>query len=76
MVLLTTQGSKFWSSKVCEGGESREAYACQLNFDPTDFSSKLMITWLDFFENLILIRFQTVRKLNFDPVRTNDVDQN
>ena len=32
-----TRGSKFWSSKVCEGGESREAYACRLNFDPPQF---------------------------------------
>ena len=27
---------------------------------------------LNLFENLILIHFQTVRKLNFDPVRTNE----
>ena len=32
-----TRGSKFWSSKVCEGGESREAYACKLNFGPPQF---------------------------------------
>ena len=36
------------------------------------FSSKLVITWLNLFQNLILIRFQTVRKLNFDPVWTNE----
>jgi len=30
---LFTQGSNFWSSKVCEGGESREAYTCRLIFD-------------------------------------------
>ena len=36
-----------------------------------NFSSKLMITWLNMFENLLLIRFQTDRKLTFDPVRTN-----
>ena len=29
-----TRGSNFWSSKVCEGGESREAYACRLTFGP------------------------------------------
>ena len=29
--------SKFWSSKVCEGGESREAYECKLNFGPLQF---------------------------------------
>ena len=36
------------------------------------FSSKLMITWLNFFENPLLIRFQTDQKLNFDPVRSNE----
>ena len=30
-------GSNFWSSKVCEGGESRGAYACRLTFDPSKF---------------------------------------
>ena len=35
-----------------------------------NFSSKLVITWLNLFENLLLIRFQSVRKLNFDPVQT------
>ena len=30
-------GSNFWSSKVCEGGESREAYACKLTFGPPQF---------------------------------------
>ena len=35
--IANTRGSKFWSSKVCEGGESREAYACELNFDPLQF---------------------------------------
>ena len=33
----TARGSKFWSSKVCEGGESRGEYACRLNFDPPQF---------------------------------------
>ena len=37
-----------------------------------NFSSKLMITWLNLFENPLLIRFQTDRKLTFDPVRTNE----
>ena len=37
-----------------------------------NFSSKLMITWLHFFGNPLLIRFQTDRKLTFDPVRTNE----
>ena len=35
--LYGTRGSKFWSSKVCEGGESRKAYACRLNFGPPQF---------------------------------------
>ena len=30
VVLNSTRGSIFWSSKVCEGGESREACACKL----------------------------------------------
>ena len=53
----TTRGSKFWSSKVCEGGESREAYACQLNFDPPEFLFEIKdhVT-------------QVVRKPNFDPL--------
>ena len=34
------------------------------------FSSKLMITGLNFFENPLLIRFQTVRNFTFDPIRT------
>ena len=33
----STRGSKFWSSKVYEGGESREAYAFRLNFGPPQF---------------------------------------
>ena len=42
-----------------------------------NFSSKFMITWFNLFENPLLIRFQIDRKLNFDPVRTNDhvIDQ-
>ena len=38
----------------------------------TYFSSKLMIRWLNLFENPLLIRFQTDRKLTFDLVRTNE----
>ena len=38
----------------------------------SNFSSKLMITRLNLFENPLLIRFQTDRKLSFDPVRTNE----
>ena len=37
-----------------------------------NFSSKLMITWLCLFENPLFIRFQTDRKLTFDPVRTKE----
>ena len=33
-----------------------------------NFSSKLMVTWL----NPLLIRFQTDRKLSFNPVRTDE----
>ena len=29
-VFFDTRGSNFWPSKVCEGGESREAYACRV----------------------------------------------
>ena len=29
--IVITRGSKFWSSKVCEGGESREAYPVRFN---------------------------------------------
>jgi len=36
-VQVATRGSNFWSSKVCEGGESREAYACRLTFGPPQF---------------------------------------
>ena len=36
-----------------------------------NFSSKLMVTCLDVFENSILIRFRTVRNLAFDPVRSS-----
>ena len=64
-----TRGSNFWSKKVCEGGESVmevDSLLIHLNF-----SSKLMITWLNLFETPLLICFQTDRKLTFDPVRTN-----
>ena len=37
-----------------------------------NFSSKLMITWLNLFENPLLIRLQTDRKLTFDPLRPNE----
>ena len=35
--LTPTRGSKFWSIKVCEGGESRRVYAGRLTFDPPRF---------------------------------------
>ena len=64
-----TRGSKFWSSKVCEGGESREAYACRLNFDPPQFLFEINdhVTKTHFWsafkliENLILIRFEQIK---------------
>ena len=34
--------------------------------------TKLMIMWLNLFENSLLVRFQTDRKLNFGPFRTNE----
>ena len=36
-----------------------------------NFPSKLMISGLNLFENLYLIRFQTDQKLAFGPVQTN-----
>ena len=64
-----TRGSKFWSSKVCEGGESREAYACKLNFDPPKFLYEINdhVTKTHFWsafkpiENLILIQFEQIK---------------
>ena len=66
---LCTRGSKFWSSKVCEGGESRGAYACQLNFDPPQFLTEINdhVTQTHFWsafkliENLILIQFELMK---------------
>ena len=52
----STRGSKFWSSKVCEWGESRGAYACQLTFDPPQFLFEISDHVTQF-----------VRKLTFDP---------
>ena len=65
-----TRGSNFWSSFECEGGSHvNHMHAVSLLIHPN--SSNLMIKCLDLFENSLLIRFQTVRKLTFDPVRTN-----
>ena len=66
---IDTRGSKFWSSKVCEGGESREAYACRLNFDPPQFLFEINdhVTKTHFWsafkriENLILIQFELIK---------------
>ena len=55
---------------VKEVGHVKHLHADLLLIHP-DFSSKLMITWLNLFENPLLIHFQTDRKLTFDPVRTN-----
>ena len=62
-------GSKFWSSKVCEEGESRGAYACRLTFDPTQFFSEINdhVTQTHFWsvfkliENSILIQFELMK---------------
>ena len=67
-IKVATRGSKFWSSKVCEGGESREAYACRLNFDPNKFLFDCS-NWIknEFSNNSWSRDWWTVRKLNFDP---------
>ena len=66
-----TVGSNFWSSKVCKGGSHlKHMHADSLLIHP-NFSSKLMIMWLNLFEYPLLIRFQIDRKLTFDPVRIN-----
>ena len=45
------RGASFWSSKVCEGGSHvKHMHVDALLVDP-NFSSKLMITWLNLFEN-------------------------
>ena len=56
---------------VKEVSHVKHMHADSLLIHP-NFSSKLMITWLNFFENPLLIRFRTERKLTFDPVRTNE----
>ena len=61
-------GSNFWSSKVCEEGESRGANACRLTFDPTQFFSEINdhVTQTHFWsvfkliENSILIQFEVM----------------
>ena len=77
-IFTNTRGSNFWSSKVCEGGSHvNHMHANSLLIYP-NFSSKLMITWLNFLnflENRLLIRFQTDLKLTFDPLRTNEFSQ-
>ena len=65
----STRGSKFWSSKVCEGGESREAYACRLTFGPLKFLFEINdhVTKTHFWsafkliENSILIQFEVMK---------------
>ena len=61
-IIINTRGSIFWSIKVCEGGSHvKHMHADSLLIHPN--FSKLMITWLNFIENPLLIRFQTDRKL-------------
>ena len=63
---VTTRGSNFWSSKVCEGGESREAYACKPTFGPSQVLFKIndhvtqTYFWSTFklIENSLLIQFE------------------
>ena len=65
-------GSNFCSSFECEGGSHvKHMHVVSLLIHP-NFSSNLMVTCLDLFENSLLIHFQTVRNLVFDPVRTNE----
>ena len=51
---------------VTEVSHVKHMHADSLLIHPS-FSSKLIITRLNFFENPLLIRFQTDRKLTFDP---------
>ena len=55
--IYVTRGSKFLSSKVRAGGESRKAYACRLTFDPAQFLFEI---------NDYVTQF--VRKPTFDPL--------
>ena len=60
---IYTRGSNFWSRKVCGGGESREAYAYRLTFDPPEILFEINyhvshVTWLNLFENPLLVRFE------------------
>ena len=57
--------------KMKEVSHVKHMYATSLLIQ-SNFSSKLMIKWLNLFENPLLIRFQTNRKFTFDPVRTNE----
>ena len=67
-----TRGYNFWSTKVCEGGESREAYACRLIFDPPEFLFEINNQVTQFVRKPTFIRLQTDQILTFDPVRTNE----
>ena len=68
-VQVATRGSNFWSSKVCEGGESREAYACRLTFGPPQFLFEIddHVTQTHFWsafkliENSLLVQFELMK---------------
>ena len=56
-------------SKVCEGGESREAFACKLNFGPPQFLFEINdhVTQTHFWstfkliENSVLVQFEPMK---------------
>ena len=55
---IYTRGYDFWSSKVCGGGESREAYACRLTFDPLKILFEINEHVTQFVQNPLLVRFE------------------
>ena len=65
-------GVQIWSSEVCEGGESREAYACKLIFGPPQFLFEINdhVTQTHFWstskliENALLIQFEVMKAIS------------
>ena len=55
---LSTRGSNSWSSFQCEGGSHVKHMHDVLLLIHPNFSSNLMITCLDLFENSLLIQFE------------------
>ena len=61
-----TRGSNFWSSKVCEKGESRDAYTSLLihpNFSEINDHVTQTHFWsaLKLIENLLLVQFELMK---------------